>query len=69
MLLRVEDVDAVFERALASGSTVVHEPHTWEYGERQATIDDYAGHRWTLSQTVSDVEPGRVGRPAQAAVA
>jgi uncharacterized glyoxalase superfamily protein PhnB len=61
VLLRVEDVDAVCERARAAGATVVDEPHTWEYGERQATIDDVAGHRWTLSQTVEDVDPADWG--------
>jgi uncharacterized glyoxalase superfamily protein PhnB len=61
VLLRVEDVDAVFARAVAAGSTVVNEPHTWEYGERQATVDDFAGHRWTLSQTVRDVDPAEWG--------
>jgi uncharacterized glyoxalase superfamily protein PhnB len=57
VLLRVEDVDAVVERARAAGATVAEEPRTWEYGERQATIDDPAGHRWTLSQSVEDVDP------------
>jgi uncharacterized glyoxalase superfamily protein PhnB len=61
VVLRVDDIDAGFERAVAAGSTVVHEPHTWEYGERQATVDDYAGHRWTLSQTVADVDPAEWG--------
>lgn len=57
VLLRVDDVDAVFERAVAAGAATVHEPHSWEYGERQATIEDPAGHRWTLSQTEFDAEP------------
>jgi uncharacterized glyoxalase superfamily protein PhnB len=61
VLLRVDDVDAVCERARAAGATVVEEPNTFEYGERQATIDDYAGHRWTLSQTVADVDPADWG--------
>jgi uncharacterized glyoxalase superfamily protein PhnB len=57
VLLRVEDVDDVFARSVAAGATPVDEPHSWEYGERQATIDDPAGHRWTLSQTLFDAEP------------
>ena len=40
--------------AVAQGATTVTEPTTYEYGERQSTLDDYAGHRWTLSQTVAD---------------
>jgi uncharacterized glyoxalase superfamily protein PhnB len=47
----------VFARAVAAGATAVSEPHSWEYGERQAAIDDPAGHRWTLSQTLFDAEP------------
>jgi uncharacterized glyoxalase superfamily protein PhnB len=57
VLLRVENVDDVFERAVAAGATSVSEPHSWEYGERQAAIDDPSGHRWTLSQTLFDAEP------------
>jgi uncharacterized glyoxalase superfamily protein PhnB len=61
VVLRVEDVDALCERARAHGATIVMEPTTFEYGERQATIDDYAGHRWTLSQTVEDADPAEWG--------
>lgn len=57
VLLRVEDVDEVFARAVAAGATPVTEPQSFEYGERQAAIDDPAGHRWTLSQTLFDAEP------------
>jgi PhnB protein len=55
VLLRVDDVDAVCERAGADA--VVDEPHDWEYGERQAAIQDPGGHRWTISQTLFDAEP------------
>jgi uncharacterized glyoxalase superfamily protein PhnB len=61
VLLRVDDVDAVFARAVAAGATVVSEPRSWEYGERQAAIDDPAGHRWTLSQTLFDADPADWG--------
>ena len=27
------------------------------FGERQCTVLDLAGHRWTLSQTIADAEP------------
>jgi uncharacterized glyoxalase superfamily protein PhnB len=61
VLLRVDDVDAVVERAVAAGATVVSEPQSHEYGERQATIHDPAGHRWTLSQTEFDADPADWG--------
>ena len=55
--VRVPDVDAAFARARDFGARVLGEPTTYEYGERQSTLDDYAGHRWTLSQTVADAAP------------
>jgi uncharacterized glyoxalase superfamily protein PhnB len=61
VILRVDDVDALYEKALAAGARSVTEPTSWEYGERQATVDDFAGHRWTLSQTLADVHPSEWG--------
>ncbi|MPZ52863.1 MAG: glyoxalase [Acidimicrobiia bacterium] len=57
ILVRVDDVDAQVERARSHGAIVVNEPTDYEYGERQCTIDDFAGHRWLLSQTLRDVAP------------
>jgi uncharacterized glyoxalase superfamily protein PhnB len=33
------------------------EPTDFEYGERQYTAEDPAGHQWTFSQTLDDVAP------------
>ena len=55
--LRVPDVDAAFSRALDAGARVLEEPTTWEYGERSCVVEDLAGHRWELTQTIRDVEP------------
>ncbi|QMV20308.1 glyoxalase [Granulicella sp. 5B5] len=63
-MLRVEDVDAVCARAREHGASVTHEPQTHMYGERQATLEDFAGHRWTLTQTVEDVDPAAWGGEA-----
>jgi uncharacterized glyoxalase superfamily protein PhnB len=59
--IRVEDVDAAVERARAQGARIVEELHTWEYGERSCMVEDPAGHRWELSQTVRDVDPSEWG--------
>ena len=59
--LRVPDVDAAFERAREAGAHVLQEPRTWEYGERSGVVEDPAGHRWELTQTVRDVEPEEWG--------
>ena len=59
--VRVPDVDAAFARARDFGAGVLEEPRTWEYGERSCLLEDQAGHRWELTQTVRDVEPEEWG--------
>ena len=59
--VRVEDVDARFERACAKGARVVEAPTDREYGERDCTVEDLAGHRWQLAQTLRDVAPEEFG--------
>ncbi len=61
VMLKVADAEAVAASAVARGATPVHPPHDWEYGERQATVDDPFGHQWILTQTLSDVAPERWG--------
>ena len=59
--VRVPDVDAAFGRARDFGARSLEEPRTWEYGERSGVLEDLAGHRWELTQTVRDVEPEEWG--------
>jgi len=59
--VRVADVDAAFERARAHGARVLQEPTDYEYGERECTLEDLAGHRWQLTQTMRDVAPEEWG--------
>ncbi len=62
--MRVSDVDALCARAIKEGAHLLHEAKTHVYGERQATLEDFAGHLWTLTQTVEDVDPGAWGGEA-----
>jgi uncharacterized glyoxalase superfamily protein PhnB len=55
--VRVEDVNAHCEGARAHGARIVMEPVDFEYGERQYTAEDPAGHQWTFSETLADVAP------------
>jgi uncharacterized glyoxalase superfamily protein PhnB len=55
--VRVEDVHAHCERARLQGARIVMEPIDFEYGERQYTAEDPAGHQWTFSETLDDVAP------------
>ena len=59
--VRVPDVDAAFARARDFGARVLDEPTTHQYGERSCLLEDLAGHRWELTQTVRDVEPEEWG--------
>src|SRR5690242_2982192 len=59
--VRVPDVDSAFARACERGARVVEELTTWEYGERSGVVEDLAGHRWELTQTLRDVEPEEWG--------
>jgi uncharacterized glyoxalase superfamily protein PhnB len=47
--LYVEDVDAVYERALAAGATSLYPPTDHEYGERGASVEDTGGNHWYLA--------------------
>lgn len=57
VMVRVSDVDSLFERASSHGARVVHPPTTYPYGERQCSVIDPGGHRWTFSQSVADTAP------------
>jgi uncharacterized glyoxalase superfamily protein PhnB len=59
--IRVPDVDAAFDRAREAGARVMEEPTSHAYGERSCSVEDLAGHRWELTQTVRDVEPEEWG--------
>jgi uncharacterized glyoxalase superfamily protein PhnB len=59
--VRVEDVSAQFERARAHGARVLEPPTDRQYGERDCTMEDVAGHRWQFAETVRDVAPEDYG--------
>jgi uncharacterized glyoxalase superfamily protein PhnB len=59
--VRVEDVRGQFERARAHGARVLESPVDREYGERDCTVEDLAGHRWQFAETVRDVAPEDFG--------
>lgn len=64
IMLKVEDVTHVVEAAVTRGAILVDPVHDWEYGERQAAIDDPFGHQWVLNQTLTDVAPEQWGGEA-----
>jgi uncharacterized glyoxalase superfamily protein PhnB len=61
LTVRVENIDRHFAHAKQFGAQIILEPATHMYGERQYTAEDLAGHRWTFTQTVADVDPADWG--------
>ncbi len=61
VMVRVADARAHCERARAHGASIVMDPTDFEYGERQYTAEDPAGHQWTFSETLADVAPEEWG--------
>ena len=61
VMVRVVDANAHYERAKAHGARIAMEPTDLEFGERQYTAEDPAGHHWTFSETRVDVAPEEWG--------
>ena len=57
MLVQVADAQSHYEHVLACGAEIVNPPTDYFYGERQYTVVDLGGHRWTFSQSIADVDP------------
>ncbi|MHB8382983.1 MAG: VOC family protein [Candidatus Binataceae bacterium] len=53
----VEDIDAVYHKALAAGAISLREPADQFYGDRNAQVKDPSGHSWDISSHVEDVSP------------
>lgn len=61
VVVRVENVHDHCDQAREHGARIVMEPTDFEFGERQYTAEDLAGHRWTFSETLADVAPEDCG--------
>ena len=57
ILLYVEDVDEVFNRAIAAGGTLLKPLKDEFYGDRSGTLTDPFGHIWTVATHKEDVAP------------
>ena len=65
----VEDVDAVFAKAIAAGATSLREPEDQFYGDRMSSILDPWGHRWSIASHIEDVDEEEMARRATEALA
>ena|SRR5437868_5347013 len=61
VMVRVDDVHRHHERAKQRGAHILRPPADHPYGERQYSVEDFAGHQWTFSQSIADVAPEEWG--------
>jgi len=61
VMVRVEDVHRHCEHSRQRGARIVREPADYPYGERQYNVEDLAGHIWTFTQSIADVDPREFG--------
>jgi PhnB protein len=64
IMLYVQDVDAVFKRAVAAGATSTMEVADQFYGDRSGSLKDPFGHKWMVATHVEEVAPDEIARRA-----
>jgi PhnB protein len=64
----VEDVDAVFDRALKAGAKELRAVEDRFYGDRTGGFEDPFGHRWDVASHVEDVPPDEMEKRAAVAM-
>jgi PhnB protein len=60
----VEDVDAVFQKAVDAGAKAVRSVENQFYGDRSGQFEDPFGHRWSVATHVEDVPPDEMAKRA-----
>ena len=69
LMIYVEDVDTVFNRAVTAGASVKEAVQDKFYGDRTGTLTDPFGHVWHVSTHKEDVSAEEMERRAKAASA
>lgn len=66
--LQVEDVDALWNQAVAAGCQVVMPLADMFWGDRYGVLTDPFGHNWSMASHIEDVPPEEMGQRAEAAM-
>jgi PhnB protein len=64
----VEDVDAVFDRAIEEGAASLRPVEDQFYGDRTGSFEDPFGHHWSVATHVEDVPPAEMEKRAAEAM-
>jgi PhnB protein len=67
IMIYVEDVDTVYQRAIDAGATEVKPLQDQFYGDRSGTLTDPFGHVWTIATHKEDVSMEEMNRRMAAA--
>ena len=68
LTLYVEDCDAVIDKAVQQGATVIQPAEDRFYGDRAGMIEDPFGHHWSVMTHIEDVPPEEMGERAAKAM-
>jgi uncharacterized glyoxalase superfamily protein PhnB len=60
--LHVDDADALIQRAVAVGASVVRPAQDQFYGERSGTVRDPFGHEWNIGHEIEKLAPEEMQR-------
>ncbi len=66
LMIYMEDVDTVVDRAVFAGAKLVKPVQDQFYGDRSGTIIDPFGHQWTIATHTEDVAPEEMNRRMEA---
>jgi len=66
LYLYVENVDAVYQRALQAGATSIREVHDEFYGDRSGGVLDAYGNYWFIATRTEDLSREELQRRADA---
>jgi PhnB protein len=66
VLMYVEDVDAVVQRAVDAGATLTREVADQLWGDRTGMVTDPFGQVWVISTRVEDLTPDQIAERARA---
>jgi uncharacterized glyoxalase superfamily protein PhnB len=64
--LYVRDVDALFNRAVEAGATVLMPVADQFWGDRYGILRDPFGHRWSVASRIEDLSPKKLQERAKA---
>jgi PhnB protein len=69
LMMYVDNVDAVFKKAISLGAKEQRPVKDQFYGDRSGTFEDPFGHVWTISTHVEDIPPEEMEKRAAEAMA